>query len=425
MNPIIHFRDRLPVLAERANRIFLEKFGVQPTSVGLAPGRVNLIGEHTDYNDGFAMPMAIDRYTTVVGAVSADGVSRVYSEQFGDGPLNAELPLTPALSPAQSCGGEGEYGLSIDAVCSGGEGENEYWQRYIGGVIQEFRAMGHEIPPLNLVVCSNVPVGGGVSSSAALEIATAYLIQRVLGSHLDGMEFARLCQQAEHNHAGVPCGVMDQISSVFGRAGNLMLLDCRSLEIEYIPVPVDEVSILVVNSNVRHNLVDGEYRTRREQCEVAAKALGVSALRDANLIHLENNRAAMPELVFRRARHVISENARTVEAASRIRQRDWETVGQLMYASHDSLRVDYGVTCPETDTLVEIARSRRLEQGVYGSRMTGGGFGGCTVSLVRSEQASNIGQVLAERYFGQTGILADWFVSAPADGALLVNRLQF
>ena len=378
----------------RVDRLYREKFGGVPVWRTAAPGRVNLIGEHTDYNDGFALPMAIDRYTVVAGGFSATGRTTVFSEQLGQ---LAEL-----------------WSGEIETIESGA------WSRYVGGVLHGFESLGHSIPALNLVVCSDVPTGGGVSSSAALEVATACLVQQVLKSSLDGMEIAKLCQQAEHEYAGVPCGVMDQISSVFGRAGNLMLLDCRSLEIEHLPMSSDDVAILVVNSNVRHSLVDGEYRARREQCGQAATSLGVSALRDVSPERLDQSKPAMPELIFRRARHVISEIQRTLEAAEMIRQREWKTVGRLMYASHESLRDDYEVTCRETDLLIELARAIGLDGGVFGSRMTGGGFGGCTVSLVRRDRAEATGQVLKDRYFEQTGIVAEWFVTAPADGALAI-----
>ncbi len=380
---------------QRATQLFRTRHKMEPDWVALAPGRVNLIGEHTDYNEGFTLPLAVELYTAVAGAFSHDDRTRVFSEHAKELVEFSAGEFSPGTFPA--------------------------WSRYVAGVLHGFRTLATASPPLNLVVCSDVPPGGGVSSSAALEVATAYLLQEAWGVSIDGMAIAKVCQRAEHDFAGVPCGLMDQVSSIFGQAGNLMLLDCRWLEVEQIPLPADEVSFLVINSNVRHDLADGQYRIRREQCEQAARTLQVAALRDVEPGDLHDSVQPLPPELFRRAQHVITENSRTQLAAEFVRSGDWPRLGGLMYASHESLRSGYEVTCPETDLLVQLAMTVGVAGGVFGSRMTGAGFGGCTVTLVRRQQAGIVGQILSQLYFGQTGVVADWFVTTPADGAQLIN----
>ncbi len=241
---------------------------------------------------------------------------------------------------------------------------------------------GLEVPPFEAVIQSTVPLGGGLSSSAALEVATATLIEAMLGKPLVPVQKARLCQEAEHKFAGVPCGIMDQFSSALCIADHLMLLDCRSQEVKLVPFTAPDISVLITNSNVKHELTGGEYAQRRVQCEAAAKTLGVTTLREANMPQLEAARERLGDVNFRRARHVVSEIERTVKAADAFSAGRWGEVGQLMYASHDSLRDDYEVSCPELDLLVVLAKELGPDGGVIGSRMTGGGFGGCTVSLV-------------------------------------------
>jgi galactokinase len=264
-------------------------------------------------------------------------------------------------------------------------------------------------------------LGGGLSSSAALEVATATLLETITGQKLDLVEKALLCQKAEHQYAGVPCGIMDQFISVMGRKDHLLLLDCRSRRTELVPMSDPSVSLLVTNTNVKHALTGGEYAKRRAQCEAGAKALGVASLRDATLATLEQGRGRMEDVVFRRARHVIGEIERTTQAAREIQASHWKAAGELMYASHYSLRDDYEVSCVELDAVVEIARGIGLEGGVYGCRMTGGGFGGCTVALVKTEAVAAITKKLAEDYHRKTGIEASQFVSRPADGAMVLK----
>jgi galactokinase len=260
-----------------------------------------------------------------------------------------------------------------------------------------------------------------VSSSAALEVAAATMLEAMTGRTLDPIEKALLCQRAEHDYAGVPCGIMDQFTSVLARENHALLLDCRSRTAVPVPMADPSITVLIINTNVRHKLVDGVYASRREQCESAARLLKVRALRDASLEQLEAANEAMTPVVFRRARHVVTEIARTLEAAQAIQAGKWSKVGELMYASHDSLRDDYEVSCPELNTIVEIARGIPEKDGMIGCRMTGAGFGGCAVSLVRSQAAKTIARKFEEGYESSTGNMPAIFSTRPAGGARVIK----
>jgi len=361
-----------------------------------APGRVNVIGEHTDYNDGFVLPMAIERYAVMAAdAAAAPGIISIYDAQFKE---NATVDISAPVTKGRP-----------------------KWSNYIRGVLAGFQNRGQKIPALDVVIISTVPLGGGLSSSAALEVCTATLIEAVTDKKIDPVEKALLAQQAEHEFAGVPCGIMDQFISVMGRENHLLLLDCRSRETQLVPMNDPSVELLIVNTNVKHELSGGEYAQRRAQCKAAAKILGVPSLRDATAGTLASVRSKMDEVVFRRARHVIGEIERTVHAAASIRASDWRAAGDLMYASHRSLRDDYEVSCRELDVVVEISESIGVKSGVFGCRMTGGGFGGCTVALVRTELVEAISQKIAADYKAKIGIEATIFVSRPAAGATVIK----
>jgi galactokinase len=361
-----------------------------------APGRVNVIGEHTDYNDGFVLPMAIEKYA-VMAADSAKeaGKISVYDTQFKE---TAAIDISGPVIKGQP-----------------------KWSNYIRGVIAGFQNRGAKVPALDVAFLSTVPLGGGLSSSAALEVCTATLLETALGKPIDPIEKALLAQTAEHEFAGVPCGIMDQFISALGREGNLLLLDCRTRKTELVPMSDPSVSLLVINTNVKHELGTGEYAKRRAECEAAAKTLGVASLRDATAEQLEAAKKKMPNVVYRRARHVIGEIERTIHAAEGIRASNWPTVGQLMYASHDSLRDDYEVSCKELDIIVEIASAIGLKGGVYGCRMTGGGFGGCAVALIKTDAVKAITDKIAEDYKAKAGIEASIFSSRPAAGATVIK----
>jgi len=269
---------------------------------------------------------------------------------------------------------------------------------------------------------STVPLGGGLSSSAALEVCTATLIEAIVGKSIDPVEKALVCQKAEHDFANVPCGIMDQFISALGRENHLLLLDCRTRKTELVPMNDNSIALLIINTNVKHELGSGEYAKRRAQCEAAAKVLGVKSLRDATADQLEHAKGKMDAVVYRRARHVIGEIERTTYAAEGIRASNWLTVGQLMYASHCSLRDDYAVSCKELDVVVEIAESLGTNGGVYGCRMTGGGFGGCCVALVKADWVDSISKTIAAEYKNRTGIGAAIFSSRPAAGATILKK---
>lgn len=375
---------------------FCKRYGRAPQWVARAPGRVNVIGEHTDYNDGFVLPMAIERFTTIVAAPNGSNTITLRSANVGETvTVDLSRPITV--------------------------GSASHWANYPKGVLAGFLDSGYELSGFDALIDSDVPMGGGLSSSAALEVATATLLEAATGVTLDPVRKALLCQSAEHNYAGVRCGIMDQFVSTMGREGHLLLLDCRSQQAELVPMADPTVSVLIVNTNIKHQLSGSEYSVRRRQCEEAAKILKVASLRDVSSETLNDSRYAMDRTIFRRARHVVSEIARTLEAVQKIRERDWDSVGQLMYLSHESLRVDYEVSCPELDTVVEIARNIGPEGGVYGCRMTGGGFGGCTVALIKTDAEQDIMRKIAAEYRHATGIEASMFVSRPAQGARIEN----
>ncbi|HEX2473972.1 MAG TPA: galactokinase [Lacipirellulaceae bacterium] len=388
---------------DNATATFERRYGRPPRWIVAAPGRVNLIGEHVDYNDGFVMPMAIDRYCVIAAAEAHGDQARLYSAATDD---EAKFSLA-ALGATGSA--------SAEALAAG------HWSNYAIGVIALCAERGLRSPGFLAVIQSGVPFGGGLSSSASLEVATATLIEAMTGKTLNPVDKALLCQKAEHEFAGVPCGIMDQFASVMCRADHVMLLDCRSQQIEHIPLVAPNITVLIVNSNVKHELSGGEYAKRRAQCESAARKLGVSALRDATLSHLESQRERLNTVEFGRARHIISEIERTLQAAAAIKAGDWPGVGRLMYAGHDSLRDDYEVSCRELDLLVDLARELGAERGVIGSRMTGGGFGGCTVSLVETGKVNDVAKFLAENYQTKTGIEATMLSSRPARGAHIIR----
>jgi galactokinase len=387
----------LQEITHHVSEQFQKTYGQPPRWIAAAPGRVNVIGEHTDYNDGFVLPMAIERYTVIAAAPSGSKQIQLRST-VNDQPATIDLakPMKPFPKGA--------------------------WANYPAGVIAGFVARNLDPGGFNALIHSTVPLGGGLSSSAALEVATATLLEVITGQTLDPVEKALLCQKAEHEYAGVPCGIMDQFISVMGKPDHLLLLDCRTRKPELVPMSDPSVALLITNTNVKHELGSGEYAKRRAQCEAAAKVLGVASLRDATAAALDSARGRMDEVAFRRARHVIGEIERTPRAAAEIRASKWPVAGELMYASHRSLRDDYEVSCSELDVVVDIAAGIGRKGGVFGCRMTGGGFGGCTVALVQNQAVDAISKKIGEEYEKRTGIKATMFVSRPAAGATVIKK---
>jgi galactokinase len=388
----------LQKLASDTAQQFSKIYGRPPRWIVAAPGRVNVIGEHTDYNDGFVLPTAIERYAVMAADKSADGKSVIQIRDLSGAAEPAIIDISVPVTPGAP-----------------------KWSNYPRGVIANLLERGMNPGGLDVLLNSTVPLGSGLSSSASLEVCTATLIEAVTGRTIVPVEKALLCQDAEHDFAGVPCGIMDQFISVMGRQNNLLLLDCRSRETQLVPMNDPAVSLLITNTNVKHELANGEYAQRRAQCEAAANALGVPSLRDATPEMLEKAKGKMNDIVFRRARHVIGEIERTLQTAEGVRASNWTAVGQFMYASHNSLRDDYEVSCKELDAVVEIAEGIGTKGGIFGCRMTGGGFGGCTVALVQTEHIETISKKISEDYKKKTGIEATIFVTRPAAGATIVK----
>jgi len=356
-----------------------------------APGRVNLIGEHTDYNEGFVMPVAMDLYTWVAAAARKDARVHVYSQNLRE---RAEMDLR-------------DLDLRVQ----------RHWSAYVLGVAASLRMSGAEIGGANLLVEGKVPMGAGLSSSASVEVAAGYALLESSGLSRSPLELAKICQRAENEFAGARCGIMDQMIACCGRANYALILDCRTLGFQLLQL-FSDAQFVVCNSMVKHDHAAGEYNARRADCETATRILaqqmpGVRALRDVSLGELERYAKLLPEVVYRRSRHVISENARVEDAREALERGDPESFGRLMRESHRSLKEDYEVSSRELDLLVGIACGIA---GVYGSRMTGGGFGGCTISLVRSGAVEEVQSAVAQGYERATGRKPDVYIVRASDG---------
>ncbi len=373
---------------------FAYRFGRVPT-VSRAPGRVNLIGEHTDYNDGFVMPAALEFATLTAASPRPDRRLRVYS-MIMDETREFDLDSPPAAAAGD-------------------------WSDYILGVALMLEKSGRTLTGADLVVWTDVPIGAGLSSSAALEVSCAHALITAARLPFEPIEIARICQRAENDFVGMRCGVMDQYISCRGVAGNALLIDCRSLASRNVTI-APNLRLLIANSAVRHQHAGGEYNARREACEEGVRLLSrtlgpIKALRDVNPDELEARRRQLPDLIYRRCRHIVTENARVLEAERALDGGDFVACGQAMNLSHVSMRDDFEITCPEVDTLVGLAQA---VEGVYGSRMTGGGFGGCTVSLVEASAVEKASRIMIDGYRVATGLEAEIFACAPSDGVRLI-----
>lgn len=359
-----------------------------PLLTARAPGRVELLGNHTDYNEGHVLSAAIN-HSVVARGTAAPGRQVTLRSAFAPGAIEASLD---ALTPRR--------------------GEEE-WANYPLGVLHFLQEAGHAIGGGAWEFSSDLPAGAGLSSSAALEVATAQLAVKLFDLRISRLDLAKICRRAENEFVGVQCGLLDQVSSVFGKAGHAVHLDCRTEEVETIPLP-GHVSLLVYQCGVEHRLVGGEYNERREQCFAAAALLGVKALRDVSSAQLASGRAKLSDLIFRRASHVVGENERVLEGREHLLAGDAPAFGRLMFRSHDSSRLNFENSTPELDALVELARD---EPGVFGSRLTGGGFGGATISLVERARAAEIADRLGRRYAERTGAHGRAYLCESADGA--------
>jgi len=374
---------------------FESLFGQHPR-IFRAPGRVNLIGEHTDYNDGFVMPIAVGFSTYVAIATRPDRKLRIHSQEFPDH-FEVDLDNLPEKRP----------GL---------------WCDYMLGVASILQQAGCALEGANLLVHGEVPIGAGLSSSAAIEVATAFALLSSGSIRIPLPELAKLCRRAENEFIGARVGIMDQFVSCMGKAGHALLLDCRSLEYSFAPIP-PSISLVVCNTMVKHDLATGAYNQRRAECEEGVRFFAhwnpaIRALRDVSIEMLEKYARDLPSAVLKRCSHVIRENQRTLDAAEALRVGDLKRLGELMRESHQSLRDLYEVSCRELDIMVDAAQDLL---GFIGGRMTGGGFGGCTVNLVREENAADFASQVAQRYRKATGITPQTYLCTAVDGAGEIN----
>jgi galactokinase len=379
-------------LSKDARENLKTAFNVEVTFVAAAPGRVNLIGEHIDYCDGFVLPLAIERYVVIAARPNDSQTARIITT--GQAAIEIDLSEEQQISEPK-------------------------WSNYLRGVIRGFQDLNYRIPGFDAAIVSSVPLGAGLSSSAALECAFATLLEGLVDTVLPTADKALLAQKAEHDFAGVPCGIMDQFASAFGMKDQLILIDCRSGEPEMVPFSDPSLSIIVANTNVSHDLSDGGYGARRKDTEDGLALIGKASWRDVTMDDVYAAQEKMGDRIFRRSRHVVTEIARTMEAVEAFKSGDFSNIGSLMEGSHRSLRDDFEVSCDELDLMVALAKEIGFEGGVLGARMTGGGFGGSTVTLCRSADAKNIAQQMHERYQAQTGIEPLLFITRPADGAHL------
>jgi len=375
-------------LDERVRQLFKQTYNYPPTAVAVAPGRMNVIGEHTDYNDGFVLPAAIDRFVAVAARQRRDGGIQLISDRYS-------APVTLEALPAVRRGD---------------------WADYVIGVSRQLDDRLGPAGGFDLAVASDLPVGSGLSSSGALEVATAAALLASRGAELPALEVARLCQAAENEFVGARTGIMDQFAAALARAGNAMLLDCRSLTFQAEPLPDARFSWLLADTRIKHELAGSTYNRRREECEAAARSLGLSSLRDATEADLDR---LTDEVQRRRARHVISENARVLAAADTLSRRATRSLGPLMYASHESLRNDFSVSSQELDSLVMLAAE---VSAVVGARMMGGGFGGCAIILVESAGLEELEDHLRDGYQEQFHRAPEFYRVRTVDGALAAGR---
>jgi galactokinase len=377
------------VRALEVQRRFQELYG-KACRIFRAPGRINLIGEHTDYNDGLVMPAAIDRSCWVANSQTDSRTLDIHSDNLNESRT-----------------------LDLDHPRRLGD-----WSDYAQGVAHALEEHGHRVRGGQMLIASDVPMGSGLSSSAAMEVSVALALLDGQPDEWDRAGVARLCQRAENEFVGARCGIMDQFVSCHGRAGHALLLDCRSLEHRFVSLP-GNACLVLCNTRLKHANASGEYNLRRAQCEEGVRLLsaslpGLKALRDLSLSQLEGSRHLLSSLVYKRCRHVVSENQRVLEAATALAQGSWQQLGKLLFASHQSLRDDYEVSCPELDLLVKLAGQNSA---VYGARMMGGGFGGCTINLICSNAVEGFVEKVVSQYYKETNVIPEIYLSKASSGA--------
>ena len=366
-----------------------------------APGRVNLIGEHTDYNEGFVLPMAIGKKIIMLGQLRRDRLVQIFD-----------------------LGYKAEAKFSLDNLSPY---KKDTWVNYLMGVMDEMQKAGYLLQGVNLIFISNIPQRAGLSSSAALEVVTALTMAKLNLLEIKPVEMAHLCRRAENNFVGVACGIMDQYISCLGQKNYALFIDCRSNDYDLIPFMDHNYQIVICNSKVQRGLVNSEYNKRKEECKIAAEFFNhqlkheIRALRDVTIDEYQKYQSQLPEVIARRARHIISENDRVQTGVQALRMGNYSTFGQLMIESHQSLKDDYEVSCRELDLLVDLALK---QEGVLGARMTGAGFGGCTVNLLRREHIDAFKKKIKQGYKKITGINPDIYITLPAEGAKVLEFMK-
>ena len=382
-------------LSASVNERFQQRFGEKPLLVR-SPGRVNVIGEHTDYNHGFVLPAAIDKAIYIGLSKRDDDKIVLYSEEFRE-----------------------EFQSTIQGVAPG----DTHWANYILGVVDQLNKRGYKLSGFNLNIDGDVPVGAGLSSSAAVECATAFALKEAFHLGFDKMEQTRIAQKAEHTFAGVMVGIMDMFASTFGREGHVIRLDCDSLDYEYVPLKLEGYKLLLLNTNVKHSLSSSEYNTRRQECAEGVRLLqeggeAVSSLRDATLPMLDRLVKPVNEVVYRRCKYIVQENERLLTACEALKRGDLQTLGRKMYGSHEGLQHEYEVSCKELDFLVDAVRGN---EAVVGARMMGGGFGGCTINIVREDAIEPLIADVGRRYQDAMGLELTPYIAETADGSSLAQ----
>jgi galactokinase len=370
--------------------LFNTHYGYEAEIIVRSPGRINIIGEHTDYNDGFVLPAAIDKAIVVGVKRRDDNQIRLYAEEFAE-----------------------SYSIALDAIHP-----RESWTDYILGVVDQYQKTGFELGGFDLVLTGNIPIGSGLSSSAAVECACAFALNELFQCGFERMEMVKLSRLAEHTFPGVKCGIMDQFASMYGKKDQLVKLDCRSLEYEYIPAVMKGVELVLFNTNVKHSLATSAYNERRQQCEEGVRLINekhpeVKSLRDASMDMVEEILKPADEVIYRRCRYIVGENMRLLAVCDHLRSGNLEAVGKEMLATHDGLSKDYEVSCPELDFLVDFVRN---DPNVLGARMVGGGFGGCTINLIKEGKVEEIRSALEAAYKEQMKMELTTYIVTAEDG---------
>lgn len=382
-------------MIKKITETFLEKFSATP-EVFRSPGRINIIGEHTDYNEGFVLPAAIDKNIYVAISKRQDSQVHLFACDFNE----LFITDTKQIKPSE-----------------------KQWANYILGVVDQLQKKGYQVGGFNLVIDGDIPIGAGLSSSAAVECASLFALNSVFETGLNKLQMAPMAQQAEHIYAGVKCGIMDQFASLFGKKNHAIKLDCRTMQYEYIPANMGNYEIILFNSNVKHNLASSEYNTRRKQCEEAVAIISknnptVKSLRDVNMNMLNKHATLLDPVVFKRCKYVVQENERLLGACEDLKLSDLQALGIKMYETHEGLRRDYEVSCKELDFLVNYVKAI---PSVAGARMVGGGFGGCTINLIHKEAVDKIISDISAAYETAMGLTLTTYRVTIEDGTAACN----